>query len=94
MSTYRKHSVVLKTIEKAVRQERDGRERARAGNFIGRFIDLVADYSRSLRFSHVRRAPMPSRRGAAEISAEVRQFYSRRPRPWRWSGNQARKCSR
>lgn len=78
----------MRDDEKALRAERDRlraeiekAERAQAAGFLGIFFSKhpIAPATRAI----------PSSRPLAEIRAEVRELYRRRPRPWRWHGARA-----
>ena len=83
-------STVPQIIAHAVMVEHDKRTNTDARGFIEKFLGLVAGYSHHSGRSHKRYGPKSSGRSAAAIVGEVRAFYSQRPRPWRWHGNQRR----
>ena len=64
-----------------LREEINRAERSLAEKFLGHFF-------RAHPIAPAPRAIASSRSGAA-IAAEVKAFYRRRPRPWRWHGARA-----
>lgn len=82
-------NIVLDSIARSVVAEHQAQTRAAATTFLDRFLRLFADYSHSSARSHKRKPPRPSNRTPAEIVGELKAFYARRPRPWRWHGGRS-----
>ncbi len=61
-----------------------------AVGFLDKFLRLFSDYSFRTNYSHKRKLGAASTRSAKEITAELRAFFSQRPRPWLPAGNRRR----
>ena len=83
---------VQETIRRAIQQEQEAKELKRAAGFLEKFVSLFAGYSIRTNLSHLRRPAARSTRSADEIVGELKSFYTRRPRPWRYYGNRAKRA--
>ena len=81
---------VVETIAREVQNEKEVKEIRIASGFIDKFLALFSDYSFRTHYNHKRKIAAVSNRSADAICGEVRQFYARRPRPWRPAGSRQR----
>lgn len=79
-------ALVQNTIARAVMEEHERLTRGAATGFLDKFVSLFAGYSQRTNLSHKRKPAARSVRSSDEIVAELKSFYARRPRPWRWHG--------
>lgn len=73
---------ISRAIEKSATFERETKERTLFSGIGASFLHLLQDFGFHSGRSHKRYRPAPSKRTPVVVLAEVRKFYSQRPRPW------------
>ena len=77
---------VRSTIAREIQAAEDIKQRKVASGFLSKFFALFNEYSFRTSYNHNRKTSAVSGRSATEIVSELREFYARRPRPWRAAG--------
>ena len=76
MSDDKRRTLTRFEIKKMLADSRERRQRREAAGFLGSALDWL-----------VRNAAAPSTRTPGAIASDVKTFFNRRPRPWRWHGS-------